>query len=182
MHKFIRQIVARQNQSKYTYREQSTGINFNVLIPLTLLIKQLYFYLSLHTSEAVRDMEGKKKKLSFPERMCKQRKTFNRKNWDTAPFTLWLSSGVGSCGAGKQSMRCVLFSVECPGAKEWACCHPGGFECFITVYTKDQLPTARSLTSGQQWRQSRREAFHCPATTPASTFTEPAWPGMKDDL
>lgn len=38
-------------------------------------------------------------------------------------------------------MRHVLFSIECPGAKKWACCHPGGFECFITAYTKDQLPT-----------------------------------------
>lgn len=50
--------------------------------------------------------------------MCEQRYIFNRNNWDTAPFILWLSSGVGSRGAGKQSMRCVLFSIECPGAKE----------------------------------------------------------------
>lgn len=88
---------------------------------------------------------------------------------NTVATLLWLSSAVRSHGAGKQSMRHVLFSIECPGAKKWACCHPGGFECFITAYTKDQLPTARSLTSGQQCRQSRRGSFHCPATAPAST-------------
>lgn len=85
--------------------------------------------------------------------MCTHNCTFIRNNWHWQGSFYTLATGVGPHGAGKQSMRCVLFSTECPGAKEWACCHPGGFECFITAYTKDQLPTARSLTSGQQWRQ-----------------------------
>lgn len=92
---------------------------------------------------------------------------------DCFPYGVHLFFSMGSHGAGKQSMRCVLFSTERLGAKEWACCHPEGFECFITAYTEDWLRAAQSLTSGRRWRQSRRGAFHCPATTPASTFTEP---------
>lgn len=109
-----------------TYREQEWSLKHFCYINVCY---------STHQKQC---MKRKKSFLFFlPGRMCKQRCTFNRKNWDTAPFILWLSSGVGSRGAGKQSMRCVLFSIECPGAKEWACCHPGGFECFITAYTKD---------------------------------------------
>lgn len=98
------------------------------------------------------------------------------------PFLWYLSSsGAGFHWAGKQSVRHVSFSTESPGAGKWGCCHPVGFECFITAYTEEQLPTARSLTSGQQCRRSRR-GLHCPATTPASTRTQAVCAGMKDDL
>lgn len=98
------------------------------------------------------------------------------------PFLLYLSSShAGFHWAGKQSIRHVSFSTESPGAGKWGCCHPVGFECFITAYTEEQLPTARSLTSGQQCRRSRR-GLHCPATTPASTRTQAVCAGMKDDL
>ena len=44
-------------------------------------------------------------------------------------------------------MRCVLFSEECPWAEERAGCHPEGFKCFITPYTKD--PASCSLVINQ---------------------------------
>lgn len=96
-------------------------------------------------------------------------------------FFLYLSARVGFHWAGKQSMRHVSLSTESPGATKWACCHPVSFECFITAYTEEQLPTARSLTSGQQCRRSRR-GLHCPAAAPASTRAQAGRSSMKDDL